>query len=233
MRLSRKPDDTRKAIAYDSDMTFCRRALLVLVAVIASACARIEVQQLAAKCDFSGDARFMILQGKIPLNMKQATASPTLSEISNENKPTPEERNALLQFDSAGEPCRNGALDIADRYTSPEIAGALREYALAQLNIYRLLVLGDLSYGKAWETRYGPMAHWQQIVGQYDRARQISDAAAQQAAAAQISAAAQAFSAFNQHPTVTNCTALGPNISCVSRSRLSTYVPAMRRRRFG
>jgi len=204
-------------IGYDFDMNFLRYTLLVLVAVIPSACASIEIHQLAAKCDFSGDPRFSILQGKIPLSPKEASASPTLAEISNESKPTPEERSALLQFDSASEPCRNGAIDIADRYTSPEIAGALREYGLTQLNIYRLLVQGDLSYGKAWETKYGLMAHWQQIVGQYDRARQISDAAAQQAAAAQISAAAQAFSAFNQHPTVTNCTALGPNLSCVSR----------------
>jgi hypothetical protein len=107
-------------------------------------------------------------------------------------------------------------MNVAERYTSPEIAGALREYSLAQTNIYRLLVNGDISYGKARETRYELTASWEQIIGQYDRARRLANAASQEAAAAQLSAAAQALTAFNRQPTVTNCSLLGPNISCIS-----------------
>jgi hypothetical protein len=107
-------------------------------------------------------------------------------------------------------------MNIADRYIAPEIAGALREYALAELNIQKLLVNGEISYGTARETSYELMARWEQVLGQYDRARQIANAASQEASAAQLSALAQAFSAFNQHPTVTNCSLLGSNVSCVS-----------------
>lgn len=108
-------------------------------------------------------------------------------------------------------------MSIVDRYQSPEIAGAFRQFQLAELNVYKMLVDGKLTYGKAWEVRYGLIGRWQQTVGRYERARQFSNAAAGGAAAAQLSAAARAWSIFNQHPTVTNCSLFGASASCVSQ----------------
>jgi hypothetical protein len=61
------------------------------------------------------------------------------------------------------------------------------------------------------------MARREQVLGRYDRARQIANSVSQEAAAAQLSALTQAYSAFNQHPTVTNCSLLGSNLSRISR----------------
>jgi hypothetical protein len=179
--------------------------------------AQMELQTLKNKCDFSADPRFASLRGKVPLSPDAEDALPTLAEINYSSRPTPEERKELLEADAATQFCREGAIEIIDRYASPDVAGAARSYSLAQTNVLKLLVNGDISYGTAREVGYELLARWQQILGEYDRAQQIADAASQQAAAAQMSAAAQAFSAFNQHPAVTNCSLLGANISCVSQ----------------
>lgn len=194
-----------------------RWIVLILATLAVSSCAQVEIQSLASRCDFSADPRFEQLRGKVPLSSRQATTAPSLGEISNENRPTPEERTLLLQYSDVMHPCRQQALEIVDRYGAPEVGGAFREYALAQLNMDKLLVQGNLSYGQARTAKYQLQARWQQVIGQYERARQISNAAQQQAAAAQVMAASQAFSAFNRQPTVTNCTALGPSVSCVSQ----------------
>jgi hypothetical protein len=43
-------------------------AIFAMTAVLAG-CARMEMQQLASKCDFSADSRFIALRGKIPLRI--------------------------------------------------------------------------------------------------------------------------------------------------------------------
>jgi hypothetical protein len=80
-------------------MTLHKTALAGLVVLISLAgCARSEMQALANKCDFSADPRFADLRGKVPLSSAEATAPPSLSEISNENRPTPTERDSLIEF---------------------------------------------------------------------------------------------------------------------------------------
>ena len=121
---------------------------LVAAASLLPGCAQMEVRALANKCDFSTDPRFADLRGKVPLSPTEVSAPPSLSEISNNNRPTPSERESLIAFSDASQFCRTGAMNIADRYGTPEIAGALREYSLANLNVRKLLVDGQFLTGR-------------------------------------------------------------------------------------
>jgi hypothetical protein len=89
-------------ITAKAKLPFCVALLLAFL----SGCARIEMARLAEKCDFSADPWFVSLHGKIPLSPAEALAPPSLAEITNDNKPTSEERNSLLELDTASQFCR-------------------------------------------------------------------------------------------------------------------------------
>ena len=194
-------------------------ALMTAAAIIplcVSCAAETRVTNLSAKCDFSNDPRFKVLAGKVPLSPAQVSAPPTLAEISNNSKPTPQEKAALLELDKAGKICVDEAMAIADRHLSTGMQGMLREVRLANLNLQRLLLEGKITYGHYRQNAYQLLARSQQVLGEYERAERAANVAAKQAAAAQLNSTMQLLQAFNRSPTITTCNRIGFGITCTS-----------------
>lgn len=175
-----------------------------------------EVAEISQRCDVSADPRFASLRGKVPLNSTEATAPPTVRQIDDNSKPTPEQREALLNLDETWAPCRLAQIQYESRHFPADVVGLNREKQLAVTNLRRLLINGAISFGQYNNNQYQLYAQGQQITGQIMRAQQMANAAAQQAAAAQYSATLQALQAFNRQPTVTTCNRLGNSINCTS-----------------
>lgn len=189
---------------------------IALLAVSGGGCVQTQVSALQEKCDFSNDPRFVVLRGKIPLRPQDNTASPTLEEISDKSVPNAVERQALIELDSASAFCRRGALDIASHSAPPAVVGLMREADSALLNQRMMLANGKISFGQFRQNQYKILGQTERVAGQYLQSQQAADAAKQQAAAAQLSATVQTLQAFNRQSTVTNCSALGSTVSCVT-----------------
>jgi hypothetical protein len=71
----------------------------VTVALVVAGCAQAQLTALRNRCDFTNDPRFETLRGKIPLNPTEVESPPTLAELSNNERPTANERAALFQLD--------------------------------------------------------------------------------------------------------------------------------------
>jgi hypothetical protein len=185
-------------------------------ALFAAGCAQQEIAGIHQRCDVSSDPRFASLRGKVPLSTTEGTTSPTVRQLDDNSKPTPEQREALLTLDEVWAPCRQAIAQYESRHFPPDIVGLDREQQLAVTNLRRLLINGAISFGQYNNNRYQLYAQNQQIAGQIMRAQQMANAATAQAAAAQYSATLQALQAFNRQPTVTTCNRLGNMISCSS-----------------
>ena len=196
---------------------FVRRGLLLCLVAALSGCVQAQVSALRSKCDFSADPRFASIRGKVGLSPAEREAAPTLRQIDDNSRPTPEQREVLLEFDEANAPCRQGAIAIASRYGSADIVGLFQELSLARTNQLKLLINGEITFGQYRNNTYELLARANQIAAQYERAQGMANAAASQAAAAQFSTAMQAFQTFNRQPTVTTCNRLGGSINCYSR----------------
>jgi hypothetical protein len=194
-----------------------RGGLLLCVIAALSGCVQAQVSALRSKCDFSADPRFASIRGKIALSAAEREAAPTLRQINDNSRPTPEQREALLEFDEANSPCRQQAMAIASRYGSADIVGLFQELSLARTNQLKLLTNGEISFGQYRNNTYQLLAHANQIAAQYERAQTMANAAASQAATAQFSATMQALQTFNRQPTITTCNRLGGSINCYSR----------------
>ncbi|MBR2813371.1 MAG: hypothetical protein IKE60_01875 [Reyranella sp.] len=175
-----------------------------------------ELAEIQQRCDVSADLRFSSLRGKVPLNSIEGTTPPTVRQIDDNSKPTPEQREALLTLDETWAPCRQAQIQYESRHYPADIVGLDRELQLAVTNLRRLLINGAISFGQFNNNRYQLYAQGQQIAGQIMRAQRMANAAAQQAAATQYSATLQALQAFNRQPTVTTCSRLGNMINCSS-----------------
>jgi len=127
--------------------TLVRRALLLCLVAALSGCAQAQVSALRGKCDFSADSRFASIRGKVGLSPTEREATPTLRQIDDNSRPTPEQREALLDFDEANIPCRQGAMAIASRYGSADIVGLFQELSLARTNQLKLLINGEITFG--------------------------------------------------------------------------------------
>jgi hypothetical protein len=193
------------------------RWLSVSIALVVAGCVQAQIADLRKRCDFTNDPRFATLRGKIPLSPIEAENPPTLAEISNNQRPTPSERAVLFELDGEASQCARDALNIASRMGSASTVGLLSETRLANVNLEKLLADGQITYGQYRSNSYRLLAHAQQILGEYERAQQIANAASRQAAAAQLSATTQALQAFNRQPSITTCNSLGNSISCISR----------------
>jgi len=195
-----------------------KRLAPVLAAVIVASCVQAQIADLRNRCDFTQDPRFESLRGKIPLSPTEVETPPSLAEISNTGRPTTSERAALFELDQENARCAREALNIVSRArVSESVVGLFKEARLASVNQMKLLTEGQITYGQFRANSYQILARAQQIMGEYSRTQQIADAASQQAAAASLSSTMQALRAFNQQPTITNCNAIGNNVSCVSR----------------
>ena len=195
-----------------------RRALTpVLATLVLTGCVQMRIADLRKRCDFTNDPRFETLRGKIPLGPTEAENPPTLAEISNNNRPTTSERAALFEYDREQAVCAQEALNIVSTAASASVVGLFREVRLANVNQAKLLADGQITYGQFRNNTYQLLARAQQILGEYERAQQVANAANQQAIAAQISSTTQALQTFNQQPTITTCNSLGNSVSCVSR----------------
>ena len=192
------------------------RWLSVSMVLLLASCVQAQIADLRKRCDFTNDPRFELLRGKIPLSPTQAENPPTLAEISNKERPTASERAALFEYDGETSVCAQEALKIASRAGSDSIVGLFRETRLANVNQIKLLADGQITYGQYHNNSYQLLAQAQQVLGGYERAQQIANAASQQAAAAQLSSTTQALQAFNRQPSITTCNALGRSVSCVS-----------------
>jgi hypothetical protein len=193
------------------------RWLSVSVALVLAGCVQAQIADLRKRCDFTNDPKFETLRGKIPLSPTEAENPPTLAEISNNERPTASERAVLFQFDSEASQCAQDALNIASRAGSDSVVGLFRETRLANVNLMKLLTDGQITYGQYRSNSYQLLVHAQQILGEYERAQQIANAASQQAAAVQLSSTTQALQAFNRQPSITTCNSLGNSVSCISR----------------
>ena len=192
-------------------------ALLLLAILLAvTGCAQAQIDGINKTCDFTNDPRFASLRGKIPLSMSGDEPPPTVRQISDRSKPSPEEREALLQLDEANSPCRAAKIKLASRYWPSDVVGLLQEVFMAYTNQTRLLIEGQISYGQYMSNTHQIFTQAMQVAGQYERAQQVANAASRQAAAAQLSATMQTIQTFNRQPTVTNCNRLGTGISCTS-----------------
>jgi hypothetical protein len=112
-----------------------------------------EMNATVEQCDFSNDSRFVVLRGKMPLSAKANGALPTLAELSNSNRPTPTERQAIMDMDTAVQPCRTAGLELATRYNLPTTA-ALKRLASANLKLKAQLVAGEITYGQYRQRNY-------------------------------------------------------------------------------
>jgi hypothetical protein len=81
----------------------------------------------------------------------------------------------------------------------------------------KMLADGQITYGQFRQNQYQILTKAQQVVGEYDRAQQVANAASRQAAAAQLSATTQSLQAFDRQPSITTCNGIGSNVTCVSR----------------
>lgn len=180
-------------------------------------CMQAQLAQLKERCDFSNDPRFVVLRGKVPLSPTEVEAVPSLAQISNINRPTSEERAALLELDQESTVCAQEGMKIVNRIdSSGSLGGLYREARLAIVNQSKLLADRQITYGQFRSNQQQIMSRVQQVAGELARAKQMADAASQQAAAANLSSTVQAFQAFNRQPTVTNCNRLGSNVTCVT-----------------
>ena len=189
----------------------------LLMAVFLLGCVQAQIADLRKRCDFENDPRFESLRGKIPLSPSAAENPPTLSELSNNSRPTPAEREAIFQLDGEQSVCARDALGIVSRVGSASVVGLFSETRLANVNLLKLLADGKITYSQYRNNSFQLLANAQKALGEYERAQQIANAASQQAAAAQMSATTQALKAFNQQPSITTCNALGHSVSCVTR----------------
>jgi hypothetical protein len=195
---------------------FVRGALLLSLVATMSSCAQAQISALRDKCDFSADPRFASIRGKVGLSLAEREAAPTLRQIDDSSRPTPDQREALLEFDEANAPCRQGAMAFVSKYGSADIVGLFQELSLARTNQLRL-INGEITFGQYRNNTYEMLARAKQIAAQYERAQSMANAAASQAAAAQFSTTMQAFQTFNRQPTITTCNSFGGSISCYSR----------------
>ena len=191
------------------------RWLSVSMALLLTGCVQAQIADLRKRCDFTNDPRFESLRGKVPLSPTQAESPPTLAEISNNGRPTASERAALFEYDGETSLCAQDALKIVSGFGS-DVVGLFRETQLANVNLRKLLAEGQITYGQYRNNSYQMLAKAQQILGGYQQAQQIANAASQQAAAAQLSSTTQALQAFNRQPSITTCNSLGTSVSCVS-----------------
>jgi hypothetical protein len=193
---------------------FGRTVLISLLSL--GGCVQAQIASLRQRCNFENDARFEILRGKLPLSPGAVEAPPNLAELSNNSKPTPAEREAILELDSESSGCARDAIKIASRVGNPSVVGLFSETALAKENLTKLLADGQITYSQYRNNSYQLLANAQKALGEYQRAQQIADAQSGQAAAAQMAATTQALQAFNRQPSITTCSALGRGISCVT-----------------
>jgi hypothetical protein len=196
---------------------FVRGALLLSLVATLSGCAQAQISALRDKCDFSSDPRFASIRSKVGLSIAEREAAPTLRQIDDNSKPTPEQREALLEFDEANAPCRQGAMAFVSKYGSADMVGLYQELSLARTNQLKLLIDGEITFGQYRNNTYQMLARANQIAAQYERAQSMANAAASQAAAVQFSSTMQAFQTFNRQPTITTCNSLGGSINCYSR----------------
>src|SRR5262245_8988071 len=118
-----------------------RTAVLSAVASALLGCAQAELASINRRCDFSTDPRFVSLRGKVPLVSTTASeAPPTVRQLGDNSKPTPEQREALLALDDAKAPCRADKMRLAARYYPSDVVGLLQEVYLAYTNQTKLLV---------------------------------------------------------------------------------------------
>ena len=195
---------------------FGRRYVVILMLLTLAGCVQAQIGALRKQCDFENDERFAILRGKITLSPDASEAPPTLAELSNNNKPTPAEREAIFALDVETSKCAQQALGIASRSGNASVVGLLSDVRLANLNLEKLLVDGQITYGQYRGNSFQLLANAQKALGDYERAQQIADAHSRQAAATQMAATSQAIQSFNRQPSITTCNALGAGISCVT-----------------
>lgn len=180
-------------------------------------CAQAQLASISKRCDFSADPRFASIRGKVPLDSRGASETPpTVRQISDNSKPTLEQREALLALDDANAPCRADKMRLAARYYPADVVGLLQEVYLAYTNQAKLLIDGQITFGQFTSNTHQIYSEAMQVAGKYERAQQAVNAASRQAAAAQLSATTQTIQTFNRQPTVTNCNRLGGSISCTT-----------------
>jgi hypothetical protein len=191
---------------------------IMLISILSlGGCVQAQIASLRKQCDFENDPRFEVLRGKLPLSPSAIEAPPTVAELSNNKKPTPAEREAILELDSESSNCARGAIGIASRTGNASVVGLFSEARLARVNLTKLLADGQITYSQYRNNSYQLLANTQKALGEYERAQQIANAQTQLASAADMAATTQALQTFNRQPTITNCNAIGYGISCVTR----------------
>jgi hypothetical protein len=117
-----------------------------------------ESQAILAQLDFSNDPRFAVLRGKMPLSPGEASALPTLAELSNSSRPTPIERQAIMELDKVQEPYRTALIDVQTRYAPPTVVALTKQRASAVLELKAQLADGQITYGQYRQRSYANLA---------------------------------------------------------------------------
>jgi len=197
-------------------LRYCSLILGLISLCALGSCAQVRISKLRTECDFSNDPRFASLNGKFPLSPAQFEAPPTVFQLGNKTRPTPEEKQAILEYDRVSEFCASEAMEIASRTDPVSVQGLFREMRVAVENQRRLLADGSITYGQCRQNSYLLLAQTQQVMGEYLRAQQIADAASTQAAAAHLNSTMQMLQTFNRKPSITTCNSFGNGITCTS-----------------
>ena len=171
--------------------------------------AQAKLSALRARCDFSRDPRFEVLRGKDCLSIQECERPPTLSELTNTNYPTDQELDAMRLEIKEAEHCRSEPLIILRSMKLPnQILMIIVEYDLAGINILRLFLEGQMTWGEKRTSEYKLQLFAERHINEYSEARRQANVLRQRAAAAQLSAAISLLQDFNKNPSL-SCHVLG------------------------
>jgi hypothetical protein len=94
----------------------------------------------------------------MPLSPREGSTLPTLAELSNSSRPTPIERQAIMELDKAQEPYRTALIDLQTRYASPTVVALTKQRTSAVLELKAQLADGQITYGQYRQRSYDNLA---------------------------------------------------------------------------